>query len=951
MKILEYRGFSAPRQSAQYKKIVELLEREELEAAQVKKLAPTSYYRAKLNDRDRLLFTLLHCGGVRYALLLEIIENHAYDKSRFLRGSKIDDEKIPALPAMPLSDDAFHPVPYVNTQTRRLNILDKMLSFDDAQEAIYHAPLPLIIIGSAGSGKTALALEKLKTASGDVLYVTQSAFLAQHARNLYFAQGYEAVHQNVDFYSMKEYCETLRVPAGRVVDYRDFRGWFERFRRSSGLNDAHQLFEEIRGVLTGTTVDAPYLTLAEYTNLGIKQSVFSAAERPAVYAVFEKYLRWLKDEQRFDNNLLAFEYLSLVTPRYDVVAVDEVQDLTNVQLAVLLKSLKQPGQFMLSGDSNQIVHPNFFSWAKVKSLFYTTDFVDTGRVTRILQTNYRNNAKITELANRLLKIKQRRFGSIDRESNYLVHSVSANSGEVALLAEQDAVVRELNDKTKRSTRYAVLVLREDQKPEAQQRFQTPLVFSVQEAKGLEYDNVILYRFVSGERANFAAVTEGVAAEQLDEEQSYNRGKDKSDKSIETYKFYVNAFYVAMTRAVRNLYIVESDIHHPLLKLLGLLTAQERITLANETSNTEEWQREARKLELQGKVEQAAAIRETILHEKKVPWEVIDNERFDALKRQVLDPKNISGKARQLVVEYVAYYDEQGVAYKLDSGMARGARTVEKNLPGVRKKYWAIYTSRNPKDVLRETDQYGVNFRNRFNQTPLMVAAQTGNVRLVEALLDRGADKNLYDNYGRGAFHLLWLETVCGKGLDEQSKNALFPLLAPESVSLRINEKLIKLDAHIGEFLMFNAMLAFFKRKYNEETGRSLFGFTTANLIRYLAPLPAPFVRESRQRRAYLSSVLSRNEIDRDYAYNRYLFLRNQTGHYVINPAADMRVADAWVNIYDILQLDRMIENGHDYNRFFLDQIRRAREEMRRSVSAVGVSAFDRARRRLGFGAE
>lgn len=945
MKILQYRGFSAPRHNAQYQKIVDLLERDDLQGTQVKKLAPTSYYRAKLNDHDRLLFTLLRCDGVRYALLLEIIENHAYDKSRFLRGSKIDDEKIPTLPTIPLTDDAFLPIPYVNNQTQRLNILDKMMSFDDAQEAIYHTPLPLIIIGSAGSGKTALALEKLKTASGDALYVTQSAFLAQHARNLYFAQGYEAEHQNVDFYSMKEYCETLRVPGGRVVDYRDFRSWFERFRRSSGLNDAHPVFEEIRGVLTGTAMDAPYLTLSEYMRLGIKQSVFSADARPAVYAIFEKYLRWLKDEQYFDNNLLAFEYLALVTPRYDVVAVDEVQDLTNVQLAVLLKSLKQPGNFMLSGDSNQIVHPNFFSWAKVKTLFHTTDLVDASRVTRILQTNYRNNAKITELANRLLKIKQRRFGSIDRESNYLVQSVSANPGEVVLLAEQDSVVQELNDKTKRSTRYAVLVLREDQKPEAQQRFQTPLVFSVQEAKGLEYDNVILYRFVSGERANFATVTEGVAAEELDEELSYNRGKDKSDKSIETYKFYVNALYVAMTRAVRNLYIVESDIHHPLLKLLGLLTAQERITLTSESSNTEEWQREARKLELQGKVEQAAAIRETILHEKKVPWEIIDNERFDNLKRQVLDPKNVSGKARQLAVEYIAYYDEQGVAYQLDSGSLLAARTVEKNLPAVRKKYWAIYTSKNPKDVLRETDQYGVNFRNRFNQTPLMVAAQTGNVRLVEALLDRGADKNLYDNYGRGAFHLLWLETVSGKGMDEQIKTALFSLLAPDSVSLRINEKLIKLDAHISEFLLFNAMLAFFKRKYNVETGHSLFGFTTANLTRYLAPLPTQFVRESRQRRSYLSNVLSRNEIDRDYAFNRYLFLRIQQGHYVFNPAADLRVADAWVNIYDVLQLDRLIENGHDYNRFFLDQIRRARQEMRQSVSAADTSIFSWTRNR------
>ena len=36
---------------------------------------------------------------------------------------------------------------------------DKVLSFDEAQEALYRLPSPIAIIGSAGSGKTALALE------------------------------------------------------------------------------------------------------------------------------------------------------------------------------------------------------------------------------------------------------------------------------------------------------------------------------------------------------------------------------------------------------------------------------------------------------------------------------------------------------------------------------------------------------------------------------------------------------------------------------------------------------------------------------------------------------------------------------------------------------------------------------------------------------------------------
>ena len=49
----------------------------------------------------------------------------------------------------------------------------------------------------------------------------------------------------------------------------------------------------------------------------------------------------------------------------------------------------------------------------------------------------------------------------------------------------------------------------------------------------------------------------------------------------------------------------------------------------------------------------------------------------------------------------------------------------------------------------------------------------------------------------------------------------------------------------------------------------------------------------------------------------------QQGYYVFNPAMDVKVQDAWINIYELVQLPQMLEHSHDYNRFFLDQISRA----------------------------
>ena len=71
-----------------------------------------------------------------------------------------------------------------------------------------------------------------------------------------------------------------------------------------------------------------------------------------------------------------------------------------------------------------------------------------------------------------------------------------------------SVTNELDAKTRQSTRFAVLVLREEDKAEARRHFSTPLLFAVQEAKGLEYDSVVLYRFVSDHRAAFLTLNNG-----------------------------------------------------------------------------------------------------------------------------------------------------------------------------------------------------------------------------------------------------------------------------------------------------------------------------------------------------------------------------------------------------------------------------------------------------------
>ena len=173
---------------------------------------------------------------------------------------------------------------------------------------------------------------------------------------------------------------------------------------------------------------------------------------------------------------------------------------------------------------------------------------------------------------------------MDRESNYLVHSIGETSGTVLLLADTEPITRELNQKTRQSTRFAVVVLHPEHKPAARAHFQTPLIFPFRKPKGLEYDNIILYNFTSAAEERFREITRGVSAEDvLAEDLRYARAREKGDKSLEIYKFHINALYVAVTRAVENLYLIEANPGQRLFEVLGLKRWEERLALAEHGS--------------------------------------------------------------------------------------------------------------------------------------------------------------------------------------------------------------------------------------------------------------------------------------------------------------------------------------------------------------------------------
>jgi hypothetical protein len=919
MRFLTYAGLNPGDLSAKVDKVRAAIERDDLRSPDVKKLNVGPYYRAKLDDGSRLLLQFVSWRGEKACLALEVLRQHAYDRSRFLNGAAVDESKLEE----PRSLEAVEAkaVPYLHPTRPHFLLLDKPLSLDDTQEAALHHRTPMVLVGSAGSGKTAILLQRLRAFPGRVAYVTESAWLAQNARRLYGAFDGAPEAQEADFLSHRQLLESVRVPEGRAVTFRDFLGFHARHRTKVPFASAHPLFEEIRGVVTAEP-EGP-LSKEAYLALGVRQSLFEPAQREAVHELFLRYREWLAASGLYEPNLVAHELLPKVERVYDFVAVDEVQDLTNVQLALVLKTLKTPGEFIVAGDANQVVHPNLFSWSKVRSLFWRGVGESQETDVHVLDVSYRNSAGVTRLSNTLLRLKHARFGSIDKASNNLMRPAHDLAGSVSCLASDAPAVAELDRKTRRSTEACVVVLREEDKAEARRRFGTPLVFSVHEAKGLEYETVVLHRVVSTERKLYAELCEGLSPADLegDEALAYRRAKDRGDKTAEAWKFFVNALYVAFTRAVRDVVLVEDDPSHPLLALLGVNAAGDTNAIAARQSSTEEWQREAARLEAQGKAEQAEAIRKDVLRLSPVPWTVLDRTNVQALADKALAPGNVSRKAVDQLFDFAVFHHEGGLVERV--GHVRGlaveaidesmGRWMASSFERERKEWGAKHI----KGVLDQVERHGVDFRSPMGLTPLMLAVRAQNLPLVEALLSRGARRDLRDHAGRSA--LSWLLRgiyADADGRPSKLVGPLYDLLAPPSFDVDVEGRLHQVGRETAEYFLFESMLAMHSHC---QTGRwnDLADFRVAWWDRddRLESWPDVVLKPARRRRAYLSGVLARQEVDSTYPSTKRLFFRVRHGSYWIAPRLKLRAigpdgAEGWWQ-HDELSWDEW-HRGHGH---------------------------------------
>ncbi len=465
------------------------------------------------------------------------------------------------------------------------------------QYEILRAPGPLLLAGSAGSGKTTIAIHRLVEArsqmeAGRLLYLSYSPWLVDYARRLYrdvmIARGADPQAGPPHFLTFADLYRKLIPPKeaearADLVTYESFASWL---KHGAPRIDAPLAWEEVRSILKGACLNLgrPMLDDRDYYDLGRKRAPLFVNERPEIFGIAQRYQQWLASAGRADQIDLcrsAFrESRHGRGGKYDVIVCDEVQDLTELEIAFVLSLSANAslGGVMLAGDTQQIVNPTGFRWAEVRQALRKATGAPAVPKPARLRRNCRSVRPLVELANSILALKQEIFGRYEEDS--LEDAIVEGPAPIQIAAEEKRVLDAIRNF---GPRCAILVLDETEGRNVSNLIDSTRIFHVRDAKGLEFETVILWKL-------FASSNGAV--------DRFIRGGSAMDRDAR-FKQLLHHLYVAVTRARRHLAVFDGPQPHPFWsaqRFRGRIEMEDVETLGRlfrESATPSEWSAEGR----------------------------------------------------------------------------------------------------------------------------------------------------------------------------------------------------------------------------------------------------------------------------------------------------------------------------------------------------------------------
>ncbi|MDR0752447.1 MAG: AAA family ATPase [Christensenellaceae bacterium] len=466
---------------------------------------------------------------------------------------------------------------------------------------------PVIIRGSAGSGKTIVSLEfykKLHTTVKSIVYLTLTDNMKKHATQLLERNGIKESH----CFTFDEFCGKTSIK-DKILDKRP-----ERFveisekwkRRLPGLTE-NNIFTYIRGILKGSVLNGErtdfsgLIPFDEWKNLAKKEQL-NDDEIREIYASAQAYQKTLEKENRYDDNDGA-SYLLSNPKKYDCIIVDEVQDLTELQLLAISECCPSLNIYFF-GDPNQVINPTIVDFGRIGGIFYRklehNSYTEARIPQRVLKETWRCGPHLIDYINNLTKLRQQFIGRQDfrDDADEISMRLGLDESYWACYVTQPDIIDDVLEFVNLSTECVIIVSDDESEIELENRLPAVRgrVFTVQEIKGLEYRDVIIYNLISDNEDSFADMLTGNA------------------KRSTHHRMVFNKYYVACTRAQDRIFICEDKEYSKEIET-KFFTEQHILpnddigalrNLISETKSTEDWLKEAHHLKKEERYKQAKA---------------------------------------------------------------------------------------------------------------------------------------------------------------------------------------------------------------------------------------------------------------------------------------------------------------------------------------------------------
>ncbi len=550
---------------------------------QLEKLKGHDVYSFRLGKKARLLFAIHPIGGASRLVVLEYLPTHKYKRSRFLKSSVLKCYLIKQEDAhqhfeMPLtfevaSDRPVLPVGDDETQEIDWQVVDyhkqKLIELSLEQQAVMHVDLPALISGGAGSGKSCVALSLLSSwceahcvesdrsdddALPPILYVSQSRPLVDSMRRSWMDLPLSAKRTEVVLFLTYEelLCQELRKattsPPLRIIGRPEFTSWYQSVttgkkreakakQQDFTFLDEESAYQEFR-ILSGCS------SYEDYLSLGQRESLVSKEKREMTYAGYQAYLKYLKDEDRIQPAFHSF------TPKnkYSMVVVDEAQDFSPLQLIQLGRLANQSAVFCMDGHQSiqdrRTPRPFVLKYFDIKEASHIQ-----------LNLTYRCPEVLVTAANQVLLLKHRLQGGVgDKNAPTRIDRAHSEGGLGHLFLIDPKLVADnawLNAQVGEA--HCAIVTAPKHFEAAKSAFKTPLVFTPETIKGLEFPVVVAYKLYDPELFREAGKR---LKERVDKKQPQHQPKDGCGD--ERFAPSLSQIFTAYTRAQCVLVVSEDN---------------------------------------------------------------------------------------------------------------------------------------------------------------------------------------------------------------------------------------------------------------------------------------------------------------------------------------------------------------------------------------------------------